>query len=116
MTLVLAQVLLIVLYDSGLSLSGLILDCPAGYVCRISKLKAMDFPATEADFAKCMIPLLTVVWQVKMVLKRSLILVDDDDTIDIPSLNAEANCPVPPCIPSPKIQNAKKRKTPDAGM
>ncbi|KAI9274632.1 hypothetical protein BDA99DRAFT_432095 [Phascolomyces articulosus] len=95
---------------SGLNLTLIVMDSPAGCLTRVSKIGPLAYPTTPEVFAKKMIPLLMLTWQVKSLMKESVRLICFDDTVEEPSFDASPSCPIPPCISSPK---GRKRKLGD---
>ncbi|KAI9488776.1 hypothetical protein BDB00DRAFT_771930, partial [Zychaea mexicana] len=93
---------------NGTELAIKIMDLPRGNVCRLYSFAAMEFPLTAETFYKGFVPLLTLVWQCKSLLKATLKSVQEDDDMFIPTIEMLSRQPtIPACMTSPR---SKKRK------
>ncbi|KAG2219126.1 hypothetical protein INT45_000498 [Circinella minor] len=91
---------------NGTELTVKLIDIPSGNACRLYTLGPMAFPCTAATFYKYFIPLVTIVWQCKSLLKQTLRNLNDDDVLFVPTIeNPAPKSTIPPCIHS-----SKKRK------
>ncbi|KAI9321382.1 hypothetical protein BX666DRAFT_2118233 [Dichotomocladium elegans] len=92
---------------SGMQLTVYIMDSPAGAVCRVTKVGPYEFPRSEKQFAKKMIPLLALVWQVRKIMENSADVVDMDTTIIMPSTEEPAEFHIPPSTELQARENAR---------
>lgn len=82
-----------------------VMDIPSGNICRVYTLGPMQFPLDPDTFYNGVIPLITLVWQCKALLKETLQFLNTDSNIFIPTINDPVpTSTIPPCIPSPKKQ------------
>ncbi|KAI7852639.1 hypothetical protein BDC45DRAFT_184200 [Circinella umbellata] len=96
----------------GAELTVKLMDVPSGNICRLYTLGSMPFPRTPETFYKDFIPLVTLVWQCKTLLKETLGALNTDNSVFIPTIDDPVpTSKIPYCIPSPK-----KRKISDAGI
>lgn len=94
---------------TGMNLTVLIMDCPDGYVCRISRIGPLKYPSSVEEFSKKIVPLITIIAQVRNMIKTTIEAIASDTTIVIPTINASTNSPIPPSIPPP-VKYHRKRK------
>ncbi|KAI9272829.1 hypothetical protein BDA99DRAFT_432745 [Phascolomyces articulosus] len=93
----------------GTELTVKLMDVPSGNICRLHTLGPMPFPRTPETFYKDFIPLVTLVWQCKTLLKETLGALNTDNSVFIPTIDDPVPTSIiPSCIPSPK-----KRKVSD---
>ncbi|KAI7851362.1 hypothetical protein BDC45DRAFT_445750, partial [Circinella umbellata] len=91
---------------NGTELTVKLVDIPSGNACRLYTLGPKAFPCTAATFYKYFIPLITVVWQCKSLLKQTLQNLNNDNALFVPTIeNPVPKSTIPPCIHS-----SKKRK------
>lgn len=51
---------------AGLFINLLTMDCPRGYVCRVSRLPDwLQYPVSEVEFVKFIIPIIQLIWYAK---------------------------------------------------
>ncbi|KAI9495808.1 hypothetical protein BDB00DRAFT_759640, partial [Zychaea mexicana] len=93
---------------TGRNLTLYILDCPNSSVVRIKKFGLYEFPSSVEQFSKMFIPLLSLVWQAKTIMKNTLAIINDDDDIVLPTDDGLIPSPIPPCMPSPKASSKRK--------
>ncbi|KAI9488816.1 hypothetical protein BDB00DRAFT_846706 [Zychaea mexicana] len=88
---------------NGTELTVKLMDIPSGNACRVYTLGPMPFPLIPETFFKNFIPLVTLVWQCKTLLKETLQCLNTDNNIFIPTIDDPIpTSTIPPCIPSPK--------------
>ncbi|KAF7730074.1 hypothetical protein EC973_003020 [Apophysomyces ossiformis] len=101
---------------AGLFFNLLMLDCPAGYVCRISTLPAwLQYPVSEAEFAKGIIPIIQSVWHAKRSMEATLEIVEMDNAIQALSFIPQKEF-LPPVFSLSNNNGNKKRKADNANM
>ncbi|KAI9272830.1 hypothetical protein BDA99DRAFT_499349 [Phascolomyces articulosus] len=94
---------------SGTELTVKLMDVPTGNICRLYTLGPMPFPLVPDELYKRIVPLITLVWQCKTLLKETLNAIKSDDNIVIPTIDDPIpTSTIPSCIPTPK-----KRKLSD---
>ncbi|KAI9467535.1 hypothetical protein BDB00DRAFT_880541 [Zychaea mexicana] len=94
---------------SGLYLTAYIMDSPAGKACRITKVGPFEFPRSPTVFAKKVIPLLALTWQMKTLMNAVVRIVEEDETIIMPSTdNCQATPLILDCVSSPKLSPRKR--------
>ncbi|KAI9321699.1 hypothetical protein BX666DRAFT_2118460 [Dichotomocladium elegans] len=92
----------------------LVMDSPAGYVCRVLRMTEHRIPPQPSVFWKCVIPFLESVWKIKRLVKRS-VEVNEGGTTKRQMSDFELfddrkdKMLIPSCMMSP-ITPVKKRK------
>ncbi|KAF7730694.1 hypothetical protein EC973_001643 [Apophysomyces ossiformis] len=107
----------------GRYLSLLIMDCPEGYVTRITKLrKPLPYPTFAEHLPKQLLPILHVIWHARGVMTATLETLKSDTSYENPSFDDEDDGrddisqnerPVlpPPCFtPRSAVKTTRKRK------
>ncbi|KAI9246234.1 hypothetical protein BDA99DRAFT_565568 [Phascolomyces articulosus] len=94
---------------NGLLLSLIVLDSPAGSIVRVSRIGPLSYPDAPDVFSKKIIPILSLIWQVKSLMNTTLKIIRFDDTVVMPTFDS-LPCPLLGSISSPKT---KKRKLGD---
>src|SRR5207248_1139944 len=54
-------------FTVGLTMMLLRLDCPAGYVCRISRSKSLCIPSKASEFGTKALPTILLAWMAKVI-------------------------------------------------
>ncbi|KAI9479511.1 hypothetical protein BDB00DRAFT_943432 [Zychaea mexicana] len=100
---------------NGLNLMVEMMSIPKHYVCIVHKFGPMAFPDQIEAFYKQLVPLLTLTWQTKAVVKKTLKALSNDQTVFIPTpLTPTPPSVIPPCPPSPRVvSKGTKRKSPE---
>lgn len=92
-----------------MNLTVLIMDCPDGYVCRTSRIGPLKYPSSVEEFSKKIIPLITIICQVRNMMKATIEAIESDTSIIIPTINSSSASPIPPSLPPP-MKYQRKRK------
>lgn len=92
-----------------MNLTVLIMDCPDGYVCRTSRIGPLKYPSSVEEFSKKIIPLITIICQVRNMMKATIETIESDTSIIIPTINSSSASPIPLSLPPP-IKYQRKRK------
>ncbi|KAI8140993.1 hypothetical protein BJV82DRAFT_620372 [Fennellomyces sp. T-0311] len=100
---------------SGLYIKLIVTDFPAGYVCRVSKLPEwLQFPTSEVDCVKKLIPIVHTVWHAKVSMESMLDIAGMDSNIPTLSFTPRPTLQIPPCFTSSTQPASRKRKYKDA--
>jgi hypothetical protein len=67
---------------SGLSMSLLRLDSPAGYMCRITSSKSFCIPSQVAEFGAKALPVILLAWRAKIIVTNMIRLIEEDVEVD----------------------------------
>ncbi|KAI9321383.1 hypothetical protein BX666DRAFT_1874655 [Dichotomocladium elegans] len=87
------------------------MDSPAGAVCRVTKVGLYEFSRSEKQFAKKIIGLLALVWQIRKIMENSADVVNMDTTLIMPSIEEPAEFHKPPeCHPPKYLTTGQQAK------
>lgn len=83
---------------AGLFINLLTMDCPRGYVCRVSRLPDwLQYPVSEVEFVKFIIPIIQLIWYAKKCMEAVLDIITTDDSIQVLSFIPQPkNISIPP--------------------
>ncbi|KAI9469337.1 hypothetical protein BDB00DRAFT_880200 [Zychaea mexicana] len=99
---------------AGTALMAHILDCPSGYVCRLSSLENwLYFPSTAKNLINRIIAIFKIVWNIKKILQDVLETINSTD-VTVSFISSPTVTKLPPCFtPVPKV--SKKRSMTSKG-
>ena len=63
------------------------MDIPTGNICRVYTLSPMPFSLTPDTFHKDLVPLVTLVWQCKALLKETFQFINTDNNVFISTID-----------------------------
>lgn len=85
---------------SGLHISVMIMDCPAGCVCHLTRSQRSSFPLSEAICVKSIVPIIELTYRVRLHLLDTVSAIKNDDEI-VPIHKKNKQPLLPPCIMTP---------------
>lgn len=77
---------------SGLRISLLRLDSPAGHVCRLSRTRLFEMPTQISEFGVKALPIISLVWKAKAIVKIVIKLMEEEDLTEEEQLKTLQNC------------------------
>ncbi|KAI9247671.1 hypothetical protein BDA99DRAFT_591785 [Phascolomyces articulosus] len=86
---------------SGLHMSSIIMDCPAGSVCRITQSERASFPLAPTVCSTQLIPIIELVYRTRLYLMETVEAIDGCDQVVSLGKKCKKRVLVPPCITSP---------------
>ncbi|KAF7723515.1 hypothetical protein EC973_001890 [Apophysomyces ossiformis] len=84
----------------GPKVNMILMDFPAGYVCRVTRTGNLYFPGDSRQFVRGMKPLMALAWHGKSAMEESLsLMLNDREDIRIEFTGSSANdAMIPPCF------------------
>ncbi|CDH52824.1 predicted protein [Lichtheimia corymbifera JMRC:FSU:9682] len=81
---------------SGLKMTILVMDCPAGYTCRLQRLGPLHYPETEQVLVTRLTSLILTIGSIKQLMKHTLQAMQNENVF-VPTFSSpEPTCPLPP--------------------
>ncbi|CAG8783932.1 18743_t:CDS:2, partial [Gigaspora margarita] len=100
---------------SGLRISLLRLDLPAGHVCRLSRTRLFEMPTQISEFGAKALPTISLVWKAKAIVKNVIKLMEEEDLTEEEQLKMLQNCDESGfTTPPPRLQLLSSSVTPES--
>ncbi|CAG8661214.1 6334_t:CDS:10, partial [Ambispora gerdemannii] len=102
---------------SGLKISLLRLDLPAGHVCRLSRTRLFEIPTQVSEFGAKVLPTMSLIWKAKAIVKNVIKLMEEEDLTEEEQLKMLQNCDEVDesglTTPPPRLQLLSSSVTPE---
>ncbi|KAI8140152.1 hypothetical protein BJV82DRAFT_520734, partial [Fennellomyces sp. T-0311] len=97
---------------AGMYLQSVVVDSPAGYVCRFNSLPDwLDYPLCPATFTGNFFQLIHLIWSAKQQMQRVQELVNSHRTLAALSYTVKRTEVIPPCfMPAPATHSKGKKR------
>ncbi|KAI7853491.1 hypothetical protein BDC45DRAFT_510399 [Circinella umbellata] len=96
---------------SGLHMSSIIMDCPAGSVCRITQSERASFPLAPEVCSTQLIPIIELVYRTRLYLMETVEAINGCNQVVSLGKKCKKRVLVPPCITSPGISSSSATPT-----